>query len=133
MADKLGYYAIVAEYRDVAILEKRGDKRAVWKGKEYFTDGLAYIAYDGGGDDRGLLGLENELQVKQFIDAFRDHHHELPEHFRKPLMTYKQVWQYLYKRPFRGTVPLYVFDEMQGVFTRIDGVRDGQHRHGDHT
>ncbi len=35
--------APVAEYRGVALIERRGDKRTVWKGKQYPTDGGIYL------------------------------------------------------------------------------------------
>jgi hypothetical protein len=36
-------FAPVAEYRNVAIMEQKGTKRSVWKGKEYKTDGFLYL------------------------------------------------------------------------------------------
>ena len=36
-------FAPVAEYREIAILEKEGEHRAVWYGHEYKTDGYAYL------------------------------------------------------------------------------------------
>jgi len=56
------YYAIVAEYRGFAVLEKRGDKRAVWEGQEYFTDGHAYIAWQD--DAAGEYGGHTNCSVK---------------------------------------------------------------------
>ena len=35
--------AIVAEYKGVAIMERAGSKRAAWRGRDYFTDGLSYL------------------------------------------------------------------------------------------
>ena len=36
-------WAPVAEYKSVCLLEKGGTKRAVWKRREYATDGYIYL------------------------------------------------------------------------------------------
>jgi hypothetical protein len=129
--DDRQYFAIVAEYRGVAVLEKRGDQRAVWQGQEYFTDGHAYIGWrDDAADEYGAYRMECEGDVKAFIDAWHDDPDNFGEEYRKRLLlSYRDVYQSLHKKPFVGEVPQYVFDSVQGVFVRVNGARDGQHRH----
>jgi hypothetical protein len=127
MQNDASYFAIVAEYRGSAVLEKRGDKRAVWAGQAYYTDGKAYIWFQGG-ETVMMLGLANESEAKQFIDAHCDHRATLPDQYQGNLMGYRQAWEVLNKRRFEGEIPPYVFNEQAGIFTLTSGVRDGQHR-----
>jgi hypothetical protein len=60
--------APVAEYRGVAIIEKRGSVRAIWRGTEYLTDGLTYLMVKPQDDSVNLMGLPTELVCKQFLD-----------------------------------------------------------------
>ena len=121
-------YAIVAEYRGVAILERRGDKRAVWQGQEYFTDGRSYVAWRH--DNRmGSFAFADERDTKSFIDAIKDFPETIPEEYKRVLMNYREMYQTLMRKSLRGEVPQYVFDETAGVFIMMNGVRDGQHRH----
>lgn len=131
MAEDREYYAIVAEYRGVAVLEKRGDKRAVWQGQEYFTDGHSYIGwYDASNNEYGAYRMECESDVRDFIDAWCDHPDNFNEDYKsRVLLDYRSVYKSLYKKPFEGEVPQYVFDDQAGVFVRVNGARDGQHRH----
>jgi len=125
------YFAIVAEYRNVAVLEKRGDVRAVWQGQEYLTDGGAYIGWhDAEANEYGAYRMESESDVKEFIDAWHDSPENFnPEYLKRRLLTYKDVYQHLHRQPHQGKVPEYVFDAKAGVFVRVNGARDGQHRH----
>ena len=131
MTDDFQYFAPVAEYRNVAVLEKRGDKRAVWQGQEYLTDGKAYVAYrDAATDVRGAFGFESEGDAKTFIDVFHDTPDTIDPNFLKRLLNYKEVYEALHNTPYIGEVPMYIFNESEGVFVRANGARDGQHRHG---
>lgn len=127
MQDK---YAIVAEYRGVALLEKAGDVRSVWNGKEYFTDGRTYVFFKS--DDAEFMGLwsfDSERVAKAFIECYRDTPEELPADYQRPLLNYKQMYEVLHRKPYEGEPPIYAFNEEIGAFTLIDGIRDGQHRH----
>ena len=119
------FYCIIAEYRNVALLEKRGDKRSVWQGKEYFTDGHVYVPWTNG-IDRGAYVLDSELEAKTFIDGFSDNNNT-----DKTLLGYKVVHELLSGKPFVGPTPNYIFDKKSGVFVFIrDVAGDGQHQHG---
>lgn len=125
MSDK---YAIVAEYRSVALLEKAGTVSRFWQGKEYFTDGKTYLFFKTDTAERmGLWAFHNERDAKVFIDSYHDE--EIPDSFQKPLLNYKEMYQVLHQKPHVGEVPVYIFNEETGVFTFFNGVRDGQHRH----
>lgn len=131
MVDDIQYFAPVAEYRNVCVLEKRGEKRAVWQGQEYLTDGKAYVAYrDEATDVRGAFGFENEGDAKIFIDVFHDAPDTIDPKFHKRLLNYKEVYEALHHTPYIGEVPTYIFSEADGVFVRAKGAPDGQHRHG---
>lgn len=65
--------APVAEYQGVAIIEIAGDKRAVWEGIEYTTDGNCYILNKTrvDGDPNGdlkMLQVQHEAAAKELID-----------------------------------------------------------------
>jgi hypothetical protein len=65
--------APVAEYRGVALVEKPGDKRTVWEGREYFTDGWIYLMRRGPRRDVcEFIGLPSEAVVKEFLDEQSD-------------------------------------------------------------
>ena len=130
-------FAIVAEYRNVAVLERAGDVRAVWEGQEYFTDGSTYIFLRAG----KAIAFGNEKQAKIFIDAVWDFPNELDQNMaqadvgdiaellKSGMMDYREVYRAIMKKTFEGTVPTYVFDDKSGVFVLVRGVADGQHRH----
>lgn len=119
------FYCIIAEYRGAAVLEKRGEKRAVWQGKEYLTDGHVYIPWTNC-KDRGAYVLNSELEAKIFIDGFIDNNNT-----DKTLLGYKETHELLCGNPFEGPTPVYIFDEKSRVFVLIrDVAGDGQHRHG---
>lgn len=132
MAD---FYAIVAEYRDVALLEKRGSKRAVWQGQEYLTDGMCYVPWTEG-DEHGAFAFNSEREAKVFIDAVLDEPGQIQSKSLNDitfenLLTYRDVYQLLYGKPLVGKPPMYAFNGQAGVFVHIEGVaQDGQHRHG---
>jgi hypothetical protein len=123
------YYAIVAEYRHVALLEKRGDKPTYWEGTEYFTDGKIYVSWLDENENKGAYAFGNERDVKAFIDIYTDKPEEIESQYRKKLLNYEEVYKYLYMRPHVGKVPTYVFDEVAGVFVQVNVLPDGQHRH----
>lgn len=138
MNDQL-LFAIVAEYREVALLEKPGNVRSLWDGKERLTDGKTYIFFKSDDPDNlGLWQFNSERDAKSFIDVYRDNHSLLPDKSNpltgvpiksKPLLNYKQAYLKLCHRPWKGEVPKYIFNEELGAFTFFNGVRDGQHRH----
>ena len=68
--------------------------------------------------------------MKAFIDAWHDDPDCFgPEYHKRRILTYLDVYPMLHGRSFVGKVPQYVFDEKAGVFVRVNGARDGQHRH----
>ena len=50
--------AIVAEYKGVAIMERAGSKRAAWRGRDYFTDGLSYLIQQPKGEEAVHSGVK---------------------------------------------------------------------------
>lgn len=80
--------APVAEYRGVALVEHAGDKRAVWRGTEYRTDGRVWL-YVRPGQEAAVrsalgtpaplepsasefiasIGLPNERTAKELLDT----------------------------------------------------------------
>jgi len=123
-------YAIVAEYRNVAILERAGNVKSFWEGREYFTDGRTYIFFKAESADLvGRWSFDNERDAKKFIDCARDFPDDVPEGFRNSALNYKEMYQVLHQKPHKGEVPVYIFNEKIGAFTFFDGVRDGQHHH----
>ena len=123
------YFAIVAEYRGVAILECSGNKRKFYN-KEYFTDGKSYVFFEEMSKEKiSSLGFSKELEVKQFIDVLKDMPQKLPVKFQKSsLLSYLKAWEILHKNKFKGMVPEYNWNEESELFIHFDGVRDGQYR-----
>lgn len=116
-------YAVVAEYKNIAILERKGDKPAIWQGHQYFTDGFIYIAWKKDGK-MGTYSFGNERMAKHFIDDVTSHNDQ--ESFG--LQDYRQIYEYLYGYQLVGDPPTYQFDEVSGQF--VVAVNDGQYRHG---
>ena len=144
------FYAVVAEYRNVAILEKNGDKPRFWQGKQYFTDGLAHLfLMTPNKEEIQGIQFKSERDAKNFIDSVLDSPNSLHEHLQKiavtphdftmvpnfaeslkdSLMNYREAYQLIMRKPYKGKVPTYAFDEKSGAFVLVTGVADGQHRH----
>lgn len=122
------YCAIVAEYREVAILEKKGDIKKVWKGVEYFTDGK-YYAISKRGKDLLVISTNTEFEMKGIIDCYYDSPELVKDLFKdSKLLSYKEVWKIIYKNEHKGDVPTYVYDEELKAFISV--IKDGQHQHG---
>lgn len=69
-----GTLSPVAEYRGIALVEMRGEKRAVWRGAEYRTDGRIHLLKRIGDDDAfEVWTLENEKAAKAVIDSMFEH------------------------------------------------------------
>ena len=104
--------APVAEYKGVAIIEKRGSVRAVWRGIEYFTDGLTYLMVKPQDDSVNLMGLPNELVCKQFLDE-----RSLDE--LRQFCSYEEAHLIICKvKP--PTIPRCHWDEVQCIFIPED-------------
>jgi hypothetical protein len=118
-------FSPVAEYRGIAILEKAGDKRAVWRGHEYATDGLTYVFW---WDDDGMmsvLGLPDERAVKELIDAVRDNPEALDAANSIPLadrkyLSWREAMEVLRKEPYTGETPTWYWDDLAGHFFRAE-------------
>ncbi len=94
----------VAEYRGVAIWEKAGNRRAVWHGCEYFTDGLSYVFWWDGDGMVAHLGLPDERAARELIDAIRDNPSRLNAENELPLadqeyLDWTEAWQGVTKKP----------------------------------
>ena len=124
--------APVAEYRRVAIVERAGNKRAIWKGHEYGTDGLSWFIFREGMAVRfhrrfpssqpmpesatttppgymGLLAVPDERQAKRFLDGIAEEG-EKPSAF---FLSSREVLDLLGAAPRK---PLSQWDEEQGIF-----------------
>lgn len=63
-------FAPVAEYRGIALVERRGEKRAVWRGVEYRVDGNIHLLKTTGSDETiEIWTLESEIAAKAVIDS----------------------------------------------------------------
>src|SRR6185437_1201687 len=118
MTPKKEYFALIADYRNAAVLQKRGTQRMVWEGKEYFTDGKTYVGWKTE-KEKGFFVFDEELHAKEFIDAHRDHIESISENSRMPLMTFREAFYELHQRPMLGDVPNFIFDETHKVFIRL--------------
>ena len=63
-------YSPVIEYRGVAILERKGNVRAVWNGREYATDGKLHLMFLSRPDKYGLMSFNSEREAKDFLDVY---------------------------------------------------------------
>ena len=62
-------FAPVAEYRGVAILENaNGNRRSVWNGVEYCTDGKVHFFGHAEAGMLRVLGFETERDAKEVLD-----------------------------------------------------------------
>jgi hypothetical protein len=116
-------FSPVAEYRGVAILERRGDKRAAWMGKEYQTDGWCYVFARSGTKDILTLGLPCEREAKEVIDALIAGPVEgMPP--VEDLLSYHQVLKVLdvpseHLEAYRRAELRWRWDDIQGVFVQV--------------
>jgi len=72
MTDSSGanFFTPVAEYRGIALVERRGEKRAVWRGVEYRVDGNIHLLKPTGSDETlEIWTLESESAAKAVIDS----------------------------------------------------------------
>jgi hypothetical protein len=119
------YWSPVAEYRGIAILEKAGDKRTVWHGHEYFTDGLTYVFWRAEDGVIGQFGLPNERVVKDLIDEVRDNPTLLDAENDLPLagreyLDWRDAWEVVTKQPWKGETPKWYWGEKAGHFFRAE-------------
>ncbi len=62
--------APVAEYRGIALVERRGEKRTVWRGVEYRTDGQVHLLKRSAANEKTeIWTLESEKAAKAVIDS----------------------------------------------------------------
>jgi hypothetical protein len=102
--------AIVAEYRGVAIIERDGTKRAVWKGTEYRTDGLSYLMVPPHDGLVGLVPFESEAKIKELLDM------QLEEELRQ-WCSYEEAHRIIcHSEP--QDKPTFRWDETQQVFIK---------------
>lgn len=138
------HYAPVIEYRGICILERQGNVRAVWNGKEYRTDGKAYLFSEGTPGVVGIIALPNERDAKEVLDhaLVGDRVLQVDQNTRFRLFSWEecvrllcsddppQLEEALKHKPCR------VWDSLAQVFVREGDhprfIGDGQHRHGDH-
>jgi hypothetical protein len=126
-----GIWAIVAEYKGVAILERPGDVLKVYRDHRY-TDGKTYLwEKDKDNKDRlGVLMFELERAVKDYLDLLSN---------TDTLYSWEEAWQlFIRNNPAKAT-PLYEeqvarragltyrWDERVGQFVLCPETRDGQH------
>jgi hypothetical protein len=116
---KRQYYAPVAEWLGVALLEKRGRKRASWRGQEYRTDGHIYLMakHEPGSQRVGFFqvpivaGLSCEQLAKEGIE-------NMTVAERSRLASWAEVWCVLEKRDDPPPTPRYAWDDQARVFVR---------------
>jgi hypothetical protein len=124
--------APVAEYRRVAIVEMAGNKRAIWKGQEYTTDGLSWFIFRAGMAARfyqrfpssqpipesakstppgymSFLAVPDERQAKHLLDGIAKEG-EKPSTF---FLSSREMLDLLGAAPRK---PLTQWDEEQGLF-----------------
>lgn len=113
--------APVAEYRGVALIERPGDKRTAWEGREYFTDGCIYLmrrSVVAGMCE--LVGLPSEAIAKEFLDEQCEY--ELGEHY-----SFTEVEEVIGvdERIRRVHAELqWEWDDKQQVFVQVKGWAD---------
>jgi hypothetical protein len=117
----------IAEYRGAVIIEREGNKKAVWQGQEYRTDGYVYLIFRpgttddffaeyGGGEEApettdghlAFLPLSNERAAKELLDSIPD-----PTEYFVP---HREVCRLLGVAPKENI--RWDWDEDQGVFVR---------------
>ena len=134
-------FAPVAEYRGVAILENaNGNRRSVWNGVEYCTDGKVHFFGHAEAGMLLVLGFETERDAKEILDdclvgerllETADGHVQL--------MSRDECIRLLFRDDPMGLAEALaletsrIWDDDAGVFVRSaerpPWVEDGQHRH----
>jgi hypothetical protein len=123
--------APVAEYRGVAIVEMSGNKRAVWQGVEYRTDGHSWLILRPGmeakfhqlfspdkitsstpPDNVSMIAPPDERAAKEILDEVA-RTGESPTSF---FLSFREVLMLL-GEPARAIPPV-KWDEKQGLFVR---------------
>ena len=102
--------AIIAEYKGVAIMERAGSKRAAWRGRDYFTDGLSYLMSQQpkGEEAVTLVGFPHEALIKEFLD-------EQPQADLLQWCSYEEAHRVICKSEPQGK-PKFRWDDTQQVF-----------------
>jgi hypothetical protein len=116
MTAKSNLLTPIAEYRGVCVLERGGDVRAIWQGREYTTDGSSYVMLKPtpGADVIKLLAFPTERMIKQYLDSgpgSRGIH---------LLCSWAEVHRVVGRSASRE-VPRYRWDDFQGVFVEEVG------------
>lgn len=139
-----GRFAPVIEYKGVGILEREGDVRAVWNGREYRTDGKVYLFAENSAGLIDIIGLPNERDAKDVLDhaLVGDRLLQLDLDTRLRLLSWEECVRLLCRddqEQFSKAVkrePCRRWDAVAQVFVREGDrpgfIRDGQHRHGDY-
>jgi hypothetical protein len=105
-------FAPVASYRGVAILERTGDKVAVWNGQEYKTDGLTHIWANLENNGIETLGFPHELVAKYFLDSLTN------DQLQK-LCTWEEALRFLHVSDPETFQRRFRFDDVSQVFVQI--------------
>lgn len=118
--------AIIAEYRNIAVMEAAGNQVKYWNGIKYFTDGKTYIACNHPDDLQQIeiISFNSEIDAKNFIDAVQDDGIEN----QKKFLTYCQMHQIIYKNSLKIIPPTFAFDETKKAF--VVTISDAGRRHG---
>jgi hypothetical protein len=130
--NEIGKWAVVAEYKGVAILECTGNVPKSYGDHQYTTDGKTYLWLKGGEQLR-TLALESERDVKDYLDTLSD---------TSGLYSWEEAWQLLIRNDpvralatYEGQLVMrrgtdYEWDEARGHFVLPPpkSIRDGQHR-----
>lgn len=115
------YCCPVAEYKGIAIVEVRGDKRASWYGHEYRTDGKTYLlSWE---DDKTVeyLGLESERIAKEVIDEIRANPNG--ENCNRDWLSWREAYEVFTKESCNVEPPVWYWDEKAGHFVSADDKR----------
>jgi hypothetical protein len=123
--------APVAEYRGVAIAERPGNQRAVWKGVDYHTNGHSWLIFRPGSDARFcelfspewvsesthpdcicMIAQPDERTAKELLDAMAN----VGENPTSYFLSFPEIMALLGGPS--GVNPPTRWDEQQGVFVR---------------
>jgi hypothetical protein len=114
------HYALIAEWLGVALLERRGSRRAVWRGREYRTDKHVYfMARRERSENVGMYripvvaGHSVEQIAKEGIENMA------PEQ-RAELASWADAWRVLNKRDDPPPTPTFGWDETARVFVQVE-------------
>ena len=115
------FLAVVAEYRGRALIERPGNNRTVWEGREYFTDGKMYVMRRS--DQPGmcqLIGLPSEPVAKAFLDERSEE--ELEEYYSLPEAE-ESLGLDEFNRRINAQLK-WKWDDKQQVFVQVRGRMD---------